>query len=75
MTDGNANYMWMQHFLYHLKDGGTAGFVMANGAMTTNNSGEKDVRQMLVDDGYIDCIVQLPEKLFFTTGIHVASSS
>src|SRR5690606_29203445 len=61
--------MWMQHFLYHLKDGGTAGFVMANGAMTTNNTGEKDVRQKLVDEGYIDCIVQLPEKLFFTTGI------
>lgn len=69
VTDGNANYMWMQHFLYHLKDGGTAGFVMANGAMTTNNSGEKDVRQKLVDEGYIDCVVQLPEKLFFTTGI------
>ncbi|MEK5478159.1 class I SAM-dependent DNA methyltransferase [Paenibacillus sp. FSL R5-0407] len=69
VTDGNANYMWMQHFLYHLKDGGNAGFVMANGAMTTNNSGEKDVRQKLVDDSYIDCVVQLPEKLFFTTGI------
>jgi len=69
VTDGNANYMWMQHFLYHLKNGGTAGFVMANGAMTTNNSGEKDVRQKLVEEGYIDCVVQLPEKLFFTTGI------
>ncbi|CAM3685225.1 class I SAM-dependent DNA methyltransferase [Cohnella lubricantis] len=69
VTDSNANYMWMQHFLYHLKSGGIAGFVMANGAMTTNNSGEKDVRQKLVDEGYIDCIVQLPEKLFFTTGI------
>jgi type I restriction enzyme M protein len=69
VTDGNANYMWMQHFLYHLKVGGTAGFVMANGAMTTNNSGEKDVRQKLVEDGYIDCVVQLPERLFFTTGI------
>lgn len=69
VTDSNANYMWMQHFLYHLKDGGTTGFVMANGAMTTNNSGEKDVRQKLVDEGFVDCIVQLPEKLFFTTGI------
>ncbi|MDF2647436.1 MAG: methyltransferase [Paenibacillus sp.] len=68
-TNSNANYMWMQHFLHHLKDGGVAGFVMANGAMTTNNTGEKDVRQKLIDDGYIDCIVQLPEKLFFTTGI------
>lgn len=69
VTNGNANYFWMQHFLYHLKDGGSAGTVMANGAMTTNTTGEKDVRQSLVDQGYIDCIVQLPEKLFFTTGI------
>ena len=69
VTDGNANYMWMQHFLHHLKDEGTAGFVMANGAMTTNNSGEKDVRQRMVEEGYIDCVVQLPEKLFYTVQI------
>ncbi|MDX7895490.1 class I SAM-dependent DNA methyltransferase [Bacillus velezensis] len=69
VTNANANYMWMQHFLYHLRDGGTAGYVMANGAMTTSVTGEKEVRQKLVDDQYIDCIVQLPEKLFFTTGI------
>mgnify|MGYP001258076437 CR=1 FL=1 len=69
VTNSNANYMWMQHFLYHLKEGGTAGYVMANGAMTTNLSGEKEVRQKLVDQGYVDCIVQLPDKLFFTTGI------
>ncbi|NIK80536.1 type I restriction enzyme M protein [Paenibacillus castaneae] len=69
VTNGNANYFWLQHFLYHLKDGGTAGTVMANGAMTTTTTGEKEVRQAFVDQGYIDCIVQLPEKLFFTTGI------
>lgn len=69
VTNGNANYMWMQHFLWHLAPGGTAGYVMANGAMTTNNSGEKEVRQQLVDDAYVDCIVQLPEKLFYGTGI------
>jgi type I restriction enzyme M protein len=69
VTNSNANYMWMQHFLYHLSEKGTAGFVMANGAMTTNVREEKEVRQRLVDEGYIDCIVQLPEKLFFTTGI------
>ncbi|MEQ6376357.1 class I SAM-dependent DNA methyltransferase [Bacillaceae bacterium S4-13-56] len=69
ITNANANYMWMQHFLYHLKEGGTAGYVMANGAMTTNTTGEKEVRQKLIDEGYIDCIVQLPDKLFFTTGI------
>ncbi|MFV2048557.1 N-6 DNA methylase [Metabacillus sp. YM-086] len=69
VTNSNANYMWMQHFLYHLNDKGTAGFVMANGAMTTNTTGEKEVRQKLIEEGYVDCIVQLPEKLFFTTGI------
>lgn len=69
VTNGNANYMWMQHFLWHLAPGGTAGYVMANGAMTTNNSGEKDVRQKLIEGGYVDCVVQLPEKLFFTTSI------
>ncbi|KPV43827.1 type I restriction-modification system subunit M [Alicyclobacillus ferrooxydans] len=72
VTDSNANYMWMQHFLSHLKDGGTAGFVMANGAMTTNTTGEKEVRQRLVEDGYVDCIVQMPDRLFFTTGIPCA---
>ncbi|WDM03018.1 SAM-dependent DNA methyltransferase [Alicyclobacillus cycloheptanicus] len=72
VTDSNANYAWIQHFLYHVKDGGTAGFVMANGAMTTNTTGEKEVRQRLIEDGYVDCIVQMPEKLFFTTGIPCA---
>ncbi|WP_242247671.1 class I SAM-dependent DNA methyltransferase [Bacillus cereus group sp. BfR-BA-01523] len=69
VTDSNANYAWMQHFLYHLNDEGTAGYVIANGAMTSNATGEKEVRQALINQGYIDCIVQLPEKLFFTTGI------
>ena len=72
ITDSNANYMWMQHFLHHLKDGGTAGFVMANGAMTTITTGEKEVRQRLIKDGFVDCIVQMPDKLFFTTGIPCA---
>jgi type I restriction enzyme M protein len=69
MTNGNANYMWMMHYLYHLADGGTAGFVMANGAMTTNQTQEKHTRQILVDEGFVDCIVQLPDKLFPNTGI------
>ncbi|NHN29651.1 type I restriction-modification system subunit M [Paenibacillus agricola] len=69
VTNSNANYAWMQHFLYHLNQTGTAGFVMANGAMTTNTTGEKEIRQALIEKGYVDCIVQLPERLFFTTGI------
>ena len=68
-TNGNANYMWMMHFLYHLADGGTAGYVMANGAMTTNTREEKETRQVLVDEGLVDCIVQMPDRLFFGTGI------
>lgn len=68
-TDGSANYMWMQTFWSHLSDTGTAGIVMANGAMTSNTKGEKNVRQYMVDNGMIDAIVRLPDKLFLTTGI------
>ncbi|WP_335976414.1 class I SAM-dependent DNA methyltransferase [Gaetbulibacter jejuensis] len=68
-TDGNANFMWMQTFWNHLSDRGTAAVVMANGAMTSNNKGEKNVRQFMVDNGMVDCIVRLPDKLFLTTGI------
>jgi len=68
-TDGSANYMWMQTFWNHLSDTGTAGIVMANGAMTSNTKGEKNVRQYMVDEGMIDCIVRMPDKLFLTTGI------
>lgn len=68
-TDGSANYMWMQTFWSHLSDKGTAAVVMANGAMTSNNKGEKNVRQHMVDNNMLDCIVRLPDKLFLTTGI------
>jgi type I restriction enzyme M protein len=68
-TDGSANYMWMQTFWNHLSDTGTAGIVMANGAMTSNTKGEKNVRQFMVDNHMIDGIVRLPDKLFLTTGI------
>lgn len=68
-TDGSANYMWMQTFWHHLSETGTAGIVMANGAMTSNNKGEKNVRQYMVDNSMVDAIVRLPDKLFLTTGI------
>jgi type I restriction enzyme M protein len=68
-TDGSANYMWMQTFWHHLSPTGTAGIVMANGAMTSNTAGEKNVRQYMVDNSMIDCIVRMPDKLFLTTGI------
>ncbi len=68
-TNGNANYMWFQTIWNHLSPRGTAGVVMANGAMTTGNAGEKNVREYMIKTGMIDCIVQLPDKLFLTTGI------
>ena len=68
-TDGNANYMWFQTIWHHLSNRGTAGVVMANGAMTTGSAGEKNVREHMISNGMIDCIVQLPERLFLTTGI------
>ena len=68
-TDGNANYMWFQTIWYHLSAKGTAGVVMANGAMTSGNAGEKNVRDLMIEKGMVDCIVQMPDKLFLTTGI------
>lgn len=68
-TNGNANYMWFQTIWHHLSPRGTAGIVMANGAMTTGTQGEKNVREYMIENGKVDCIVQLPDKLFLTTGI------
>src|SRR3954468_1569120 len=73
---GNANYAWIQHFIHHLaypngKGGGVAGFVMANGSLSSNTGGEGDIRQRIVEADLADCIVALPAQLFFTTGIPV----
>ena len=70
---GNANFAWMQHFIYHLAPSGRAGVVLAKGALTSKTSGEGDVRAALVKDGnLIDCIVNLPAKLFLNTQIPAA---
>jgi len=66
---GSANYAWIQHFLYHLAPGGQAGFVLAKGALTSKTSGEGDIRRALVEAGLVDCIVNLPGKLFLNTQI------
>ncbi len=66
---GNANYTWIQHFIHHLSPSGIAGFVMANGALASNTSNEGKIRKNLIKAGLIDCIVALPDKLFYTTGI------
>jgi type I restriction enzyme M protein len=66
---GNANFAWMQHFVYHLSPTGQAGVVLAKGALTSKSSGEGDIRKALVEAGLIDCIVNLPAKLFLNTQI------
>jgi type I restriction enzyme M protein len=66
---GNANFAWMQHFIYHLAPSGQAGVVLAKGALTSKTSGEGDIRKALVENGFIDCIVNLPAKLFLNTQI------
>jgi type I restriction enzyme M protein len=69
---GNANYAWIQHFLYHLSPTGHAGFVMAKGALTSKSSGEGDIRKALVEARLVDCVVNLPPKLFLNTQIPAA---
>lgn len=70
--DNNANYAWIQHFLYHLNENGMAGFVLANVALTTEQNGEDLIRKNLVEKPIIDCIISMPEKLFYTVTIPVS---
>lgn len=66
---GNANYAWIQHFIYHLNPKGTAGFVLAKGSLSSKTNGEDKIRKALIDAGLVDCIVNLPTKLFLNTQI------
>ena len=66
---GNANYAWIQHFLYHLAPNGQAGCVLAKGSLTTKTSGEGEIRKAFIENNLIDCIVNLPAKLFLNTQI------
>ena len=68
---GNANYAWVQHIIHHLSPSGTAGFVLANGSMTSNQSGEGEIRKNIVEADLVDCMVSLPGQLFYTTQIPV----
>ena len=65
----NANYAWIQHFLYHLSPRGTAGFVMAKGSLSSKTNGEGEIRKNIIEAGLVDCIVNLPAKLFLNTQI------
>ena len=68
---GNANYAWIQHFIHHLSPTGVAGFVMANGSMASNQSGEGDIRRAIIEADLVACMVALPGQLFYTTPIPV----
>jgi type I restriction enzyme M protein len=67
----NANYGWVQHFISHLAPNGMAGFVLANGSMSSNTSGEGDIRKGIIEDDLVDCIVAMPGQLFYSTQIPV----
>jgi type I restriction enzyme M protein len=69
--NSNANYAWIQHFIHHLAPDGRAGFVMANGSLTANQSGEGTIREAIVRNDIVDCIVACPGQLFYTTQIPV----
>jgi len=68
---GNANFAWVQHFIYHLSPTGTAGFVLANGSMSSNTSGEGEIRKNIIEAELVDCMIALPSQLFYNTMIPV----
>jgi len=65
----NANFAWVQHFIYHLAPAGIAGFVLANGSMSSNQSGEGEIRRAIIEADLVDCMVALPGQLFYSTPI------
>jgi type I restriction enzyme M protein len=68
---GNANFAWVQHFIHHLSPTGQAGFVLANGSMSSQSSGEGDIRKAIIEADLVDCMVALPGQLFYSTQIPV----
>ncbi len=68
---GNANFAWVQHFIYHLAPTGIAGFVLANGSMSANQSGEGEIRRSIIEADLVDAMVALPGQLFYSTQIPV----
>ena len=66
---GNANYAWLQHIHHHLAPNGTAGVVLANGSMSSAQSGEGDIRRAMVEGDVVDCMIALPGQLFYSTQI------
>jgi len=68
---GNANYAWILHMISKLSENGVAGFVLANGSMSTNTNSEGEIRRKIIENDLVDCMIALPGQLFFTTQIPV----
>ncbi|ALR05189.1 SAM-dependent DNA methyltransferase [Xylella fastidiosa] len=66
---GNANYAWLQHIYHHLAPNGTAGVVLANGSMSSNHSGEGEIRTHMIEADIVDCMIAMPGQLFYSTQI------
>ncbi len=70
--NGNANYAWLQHIVHHLAPNGKAGVVLANGSLSSNTSGEGDIRRKMIEDDIVEGIIAMPSQLFYTTQIPVS---
>lgn len=66
---GNANFAWVQHFVYHLAEKGIAGFVLGNSSLSATNTGDGDIRKKILEEDLVDCIVAMPNRLFYNTSI------
>lgn len=66
---GNTNFAWVQHIIHHLAPTGMVGFVLANGSMSSNQSGEGEIRKNLIEADLVDCMIALPGQLFYSTQI------
>ncbi|MBQ7649457.1 MAG: type I restriction-modification system subunit M [Victivallales bacterium] len=69
---GNANFAWLQHMIYHLAPNGKIGMVLANGSLSSQTSGEGDIRRRIIEDDLVSCIIAMPTQLFYTTQIPVS---
>ncbi len=69
---GNANFAWLQHMIWHLAPNGRLGMVLANGSLSSQSSGEGEIRKNIIEDDLVDCIIAMPSQLFYTTQIPVS---
>ena len=68
---GNANFAWVQHMIHHLSPSGIAGFVLANGSLSSNTGGEGEIRKAIIEADLVDCMIAMPGQLFYQTQIPV----